>query len=164
MRVTATFPQQLVVRPLTVADAERIAQWRYAGQWRVYDSRPEDGLLSDNPDYLAVAGAPDGPLVGFCCAGAEATVPGLPAAPGVLDVGVGMDPVWVGQGYGAAFAGAVLEHYRTVAGATRLRAVVQAWNERSLRLTRSLGFVAVGEHACEQDGALVAYTVLVTDT
>jgi hypothetical protein len=98
--VTVAWPKELIVRPLTVADAERIAQWRYEGRWKVYDSRPDNGLMSDNPAYLAVAGAHGGPLVGFCCAGLEAMVPGLPIDEGVLDVGVGMDPVLVGQGHG----------------------------------------------------------------
>jgi len=86
-----------------------------------------------------VAGADDGPLLGFCCAGEEARVPGLAEVPGVLDVGVGMDPARVGAGHGAEFGAAVLAHYRATTGATRLRAVVQSWNERSLRTTRAIG-------------------------
>ncbi|MEO3780616.1 GNAT family N-acetyltransferase [Micromonospora sp. B11E3] len=160
---TVAWPTQLVVRPLTREDAEQVAGWRYGGPWRIYDSRPEDGLLSDNAAYLAVAGAGGGPLVGFCCSGAEARVPGLEPVDGVLDVGVGMNPALVGQGNGARFAAAVLDHYRSLTGVRRLRAVVQSWNERSLRLTRSLGFVEVGKHVCEQDGAPVEYAVLVAE-
>ncbi|MFG1950958.1 hypothetical protein [Micromonospora sp. NPDC048830] len=57
----------------------------------------------------------------------------------------------------------VLDHYRSLTGVRRLRAVVQSWNERSLRLTRSLGFVEVGKHVCEQDGVPVEYAVLVAE-
>lgn len=117
--------------------------------------------MSERADYLAVAGVPDGPLIGFCCSGAEALVPGLSAQEGLLDVGVGMDPAWAGRGRGADFGRAVLEHYRRQTGVRRLRAVVQAWNERSLRLTRSLGFHEVGEHVCEQGGKLVTYKIVV---
>jgi len=69
---------------------------------------PVPALSSDNPAYLAVAGAQGGSLVGICCAGVEATVPGLPVDDGVLDVGVGTDPVLVG----VQFARTVLDHYR----------------------------------------------------
>jgi ribosomal-protein-alanine N-acetyltransferase len=156
------WPGELIVRSLTVADAEQIARWRYEGPWEVYNPRAEDGLMSDNPAYLAVAGDRDGPLIGFCCAGVEARVPGLSAQDDVLDIGVGMNPAWVGRGHGAEFAGAVLDHYRKTAAVRSLRTVVQAWNERSLRLMRSLGFTEAGDHVCEQDGKQVVYKVLVS--
>jgi [ribosomal protein S18]-alanine N-acetyltransferase len=152
-----------VVRPLTSSDAVRVARWRYEGPWRVYDPRPHTCPLNEDPAYLAVAGADSGLLVGFCCSGVEALVPGLEPADGVLDVGLGLSPSWVGQGHGPAFASAVLAHYRSTTGTGRLRAVVQSWDERSLRLTRSLGFVEVGRHRCEQGGVLVEYTILVAD-
>jgi RimJ/RimL family protein N-acetyltransferase len=72
-------------------------------------------------------------------------VPGLAEADGVLDVGVGMRPDLVGQGRGREFATTVLDFARG-RGATRLRAVVQDWNTRSLRLVERLGFVRVGTH------------------
>lgn len=156
-----SFPAELIVRPLTAEDARQIVRWRYDGPWKVYDSRPENGLISDNPDYLAVAGADGGPLVGFCCSGVEALVPGLAVEDGVLDIGVGMDPAMVGRGNGARFAAVVLDHYRRAPGVRKLRAVVQSWNERSLRLTRSVGFTPVGEHVCEQGGEQVRYTVVI---
>jgi ribosomal-protein-alanine N-acetyltransferase len=159
--VSASWPDELTVRPLTAVDAEQIAQWRYAGPWQVYDSRPADGLMSEREGYLAVAGVRGGPLIGFCCSGAEALVPGLSVQEGLLDVGVGIDPAWAGRGHGADFGGAVLAYYRRQIGVWRLRAVVQAWNERSLRLTRSLGFHEVGEHVCEQGGKLVTYKIVV---
>ncbi|GAA1656385.1 GNAT family N-acetyltransferase [Actinoplanes couchii] len=151
-----TFPSGLVVRPLTADDARLIAGWRYDGPWRIYDSR--DSFLG-NPDYLAVAGSDGGPLVGFCCSGAEARVAGLPAEDELLDVGVGMDPSLVGQGHGLPFVTTVLNHYCGTSGAQRLRAVVQSWNERSLRLTRSAGFEPVGVHMAGD----VAYTVLIRE-
>ncbi|HWS34769.1 MAG TPA: GNAT family protein [Actinoplanes sp.] len=156
--MTTNLPTVLTVRPLTVADARVIAGWRYDGPWKVYDPRPGDAPMSDNPDYLAVAGAEGGPLVGFCCSGVEARVRGLAAEEGTLDVGVGMDPSMVGQGHGLRFVTAIIEHYRGTTGARRLRAVVQSWNERSLRLTRAAGFVPVGEHVAGD----VTFTVVVS--
>lgn len=110
--------------------------------------------------YLAVTGDPDGPLVGYCCSGAEARIPGLAAEPGVCDIGVGMNPEFTGGGHGADFADAVLTHARAALGATALRAVVQTWNTRSLRLCRALGFTQTGTHTCVQDGRDVEYAVL----
>ncbi len=54
----------------------------------------------------------------------------------------------------------VLDHVRRLCGEGQLRAVVQGWNERSLRLARGLGFRDAGTHRCVQDGGEVSYVVL----
>jgi [ribosomal protein S18]-alanine N-acetyltransferase len=132
------------VRDLTPADLDDIAGWRYDDRWAVYDS---DGPLDPELGYWAVVeGSRENErLVGFGCLGDDARVPGLPEADGVLDVGVGMRPDLVGQGRGPEFAATVLD-FAHARGATRLRAVVQDWNIRSLRLVERLGFVRVGTH------------------
>lgn len=152
-------PDRLVVRALTGADSREIACWRYSGPWRCYDLRPEDGLLQAEDGYHAVVGDPGGELVGFLCIGEEARVPGIDDEPGVVDVGVGMRPELVGRGHGARFGEAVLAHLRAV-GASRARAVVQSWNERSIRTAYRMGFVESGRHVCRQDGRDVEYVVL----
>jgi [ribosomal protein S18]-alanine N-acetyltransferase len=151
---------RLRVRPLEQRDAEEIAAWRYQGPWSVYDPRPGDEPLSSAAGYHAVTDGA-GSLVGFVCIGQEARVPGLPAADGITDVGVGMHPDLVGQGFGPAFGAAALDHVRRVCGDGPLRVVVQSWNERSLRLARRLGFREAGSHVCAQDGREVSYTVMI---
>jgi [ribosomal protein S18]-alanine N-acetyltransferase len=151
---------RLSVRPLQRQDAEEIASWRYEGPWSIYDSRPGDPLLSADAGYLAVVDGA-GSLVGFLCTGQEARVPGLAAQEGIVDIGVGMRPDLVGRGLGSAFGAVVLGYIRDMCGDRPLRAVVQSWNERSLRLTSRLGFGVAGTHRCQQDGREVSYTILV---
>jgi RimJ/RimL family protein N-acetyltransferase len=148
------------VRPLERPDAEAITAWRYEGPWGAYDSRPGDGLLSAADGYHAVADK-TGALAGFLCLGQEARVPGLAADENIVDIGVGMRPDLVGHGLGTAFGTAVLDYVGGRCGDRPLRAVVQSWNERSLRLTRRLGFRENGTHRCIQDGREISYTVLV---
>jgi [ribosomal protein S18]-alanine N-acetyltransferase len=148
------------VRPLEPADAEAVASWRYLDPWSVYDPRPGDDPVSEAAGYAAVVDG-DGTLVGFCCVGQEARVPGLAEADGVLDIGVGMRPDLVGHGLGREFGAAVLEHLGGRFGDRPLRAAVQSWNERSLRLARGLGFRPVGVHRCVQDGREVSYDLLI---
>jgi RimJ/RimL family protein N-acetyltransferase len=156
--MNAVWPEALGVRPLTAGDAQQIAEWRYDGPWQIYS--PGFGMSSE-AGYLAVAGVDNDLLVGYCCSGVEARASGLLEESGVLDIGAGMHPTWVGQGHGMRFGATVLAYYREAVGARRLRAVVQSWNERSLRLTRILGFSVAGVHACEQNGVLVEYFVVV---
>ena len=145
----------LQIRDLTADDLADIATWTYEGPWSVYDST---GTLDPSLGYYAVVDTDDGRLWGFSCLGEEARVPGLAEVDGVLDVGVGLRPDLVGQGRGAEFAGVVLDLAAT-RGAPRVRAVVQDWNERSLRLLSRIGFVRTGTHSVGQ----VDYVVLERD-
>lgn len=119
-----------------------MASWAYPGPWSVYDVT---GPVDPAEGFWAVVDD-NGDVAGFACFGVEARVPGLEERPGVLDVGVGMRPELTGRGLGRQFAGAVLDHGRAVSGISRLRAVVQDWNERSRRLLLGLGFEETGEH------------------
>jgi RimJ/RimL family protein N-acetyltransferase len=150
----------LAVRPLQREDTEAIASWRYQGPWSAYDSRQGDEPVSTGAGYSAVVDGA-GSLVGFVCTGQEARVPGLADEDGVVDIGVGMRPDLVGQGLGSAFGAVVLDYVRGLHGDRPLRAVVQSWNERSLRLCRRLGFRGAGTHVCVQDGRDVSYRIMV---
>jgi [ribosomal protein S18]-alanine N-acetyltransferase len=152
--------QALRVRPLQPRDAEAVASWRYQGPWSSYDPRPGDDPISAVAGYAAVVDD-TGSLVGYLCVGQEARVPGLTESDGTLDIGVGMRPDLVGRGLGRDFGAAVLDHIRDRYGDRPLRAVVQDWNERSLRLARGLGFRDAGTHQCVQDGQPVSYVLLV---
>jgi [ribosomal protein S18]-alanine N-acetyltransferase len=140
---------------MTQADASDVAEWCYEEPWNVYNS---DGRIQAIANYWAVVD--DDRLVGFYCTGTEARVPGLDAQPDTLDIGVGMRPDLVGVGNGREFAKVVMTHCLQTYPDDILRAVVQSWNERSLRLAASLGFEVAGTHYCVQRGSAVAYTVL----
>jgi len=155
------FPDRLTIRPLTAADAEQVRRWRYDGPWSVYDSRPDDPPITSADGYHTIADAADGTFLGYVCVGTEARVPGLAEDPALLDVGVGMRPDLVGQGHGQRFGAAALAYADRLAGGRPLRAVVQTWNRRSLRLTERLGFVEAGQHMAMQGGKRVEYVVLV---
>ena len=144
---------------MTEPFAHEIATWTYPDKWNVYDFSPENDLFTTEAGYVAVVGSGE-TLVGFACSGVEARVPGLSEEVDTLDIGFGMNPVFVGQGYGADFGAAVMNYFQEHTKASRLRVVVQSWNERSLRLVRNLGFQEVGIHECVQNDSLVAYIVL----
>jgi len=144
---------------MTESLAREIATWAYSGDWSVYNSSPKSDLFTTETGYLAVVG-PENNLVGFACSGVEARVPGIGEVEDTLDVGLGMNPIFVGKGYGTDFGTAVVDYFQEKSNASSLRVVVQSWNERSLNLARNLGFTEIGIHECDQNGAVIAYTVL----
>ncbi|MGH3035769.1 MAG: GNAT family N-acetyltransferase [Gaiellaceae bacterium] len=125
----------LAVRRLTPADAEAIAGWRYPGRESTYDElepvTPERG-------YWAVTRGDE--LVGKCCFGAAARVPGVEHEEGTLDVGYGLRPDLVGQGLGPAFVQVILDFAAGEFAPRRFRVLVLDWNRRSLKVAAALGF------------------------
>jgi RimJ/RimL family protein N-acetyltransferase len=129
------------IRRLTDTDVRQVTGWRYEGRYSTYDVT---GGISPGLGYYAVEN--DRRLVGFCCFGAEARVPGVAAEAGTLDVGYGLRPDLVGRGLSRAFIAAILafgvERYRP----RRLRVLILRWNERSRRAALRQGFEPAGEH------------------
>ena len=121
---------------------------------------PEKVLFTGEAGYVAVVGS-EGTLVGFACEGIEARVPGLHQEIDTVDVGYGMNPIFVGRGHGFEFGTVVTDHFEDTPGANRIRVAVQSWNERSLKLAKSFGFVEMEIHECVQNGSLVTYKILV---
>ncbi|WP_319456224.1 MULTISPECIES: GNAT family N-acetyltransferase [unclassified Mycobacterium] len=144
------------VRALTRQDAASIAGWRYDGRWASYDLASIDAIVDELEMYSAIVDA-DGVLHGFFCVDAAARVPGLEPDARFLDVGIGLDPALVGKGWGSELGRVVKQHLHEVHPTLGLRAAVQSWNERSLKVARRLGFSEV----CRHSSRGIEYTVLV---
>lgn len=140
--------------PMTVDDAECAANWQYIGPWSIYNLASSAPLIQDLDSYrVVVAGVQ---LVGFCSIGASARVGDLDPDPTILDIGLGMDPAMAGRGLGGAFGRTVLRYIvETYPNYETLRACIQSWNHRSLRLAHRLGFVDTGDLRVTQDDQLV---------
>jgi [ribosomal protein S18]-alanine N-acetyltransferase len=125
------------VQPLTPSDTDAIAAWRYPGRYSTYDV--------DEPFTSGCwAVRHEGELVGYCCFGSEARVPGVEEEPGTLDVGYGLRPDLMGRRLGRSFVAAILDFASRRFGSLRLRLLILDWNERSRKVAEALGFEEVG--------------------
>lgn len=80
--------------------AHEIVIWTYLDEWSVYGPSSKNDFLTAESGYFAVVGSEE-TLAGFACSGIEVRVPGLDEEADTLDVGLGMNPIFAGQGHGA---------------------------------------------------------------
>jgi enoyl-CoA hydratase/carnithine racemase/RimJ/RimL family protein N-acetyltransferase len=124
------------VRQLTIEDGLALATWSSPGAWHI-----EDALEAPEPDegYWAVVDSGDN-LLGFCCLGAAARVPGQPADEWLLDVAIGIRPQLAGRGWGGELGRAAVAYARSVALDRRVRTTVPDWNTAGQHAARLAGF------------------------
>ena len=90
-------------------------------------------------------------MIGHCCFGDEAQVPGGDYSTEALDVGMELCPNRTGQGQGSWVIGEVIEVAQQNFQAKKLRATVAAFNQRALRAWKKVGFYAVSEFVRPSD-------------
>jgi ribosomal-protein-alanine N-acetyltransferase len=137
-------------------DVESILDWRYAPPYDLYNPSGSDqeALLAPENRFHAVR-EPSGRLVGYCCFGLEARVTGgeYPQdGARTLDVGVGLHPELIGQGFGEHFVSSILAFANSRYQPERFRVTVAAFNQRSLKTFQKLGFVQVHMFQRDLDG------------
>jgi ribosomal-protein-alanine N-acetyltransferase len=138
------------VRGLDVGHAEAIATWRYPGRYSTYDVGEAP---TESAGFWAVVHGND--LVGYCCFGEEARVPGVEEESDTLDVGYGMRPDIVGHGFGRAFVTCILRFGIDRFSPKRLRLLILGWNDRSRKVAEALGFERHGEVESQEGTFLV---------
>jgi [ribosomal protein S18]-alanine N-acetyltransferase len=116
---------------------ETIGSWRYPGRYSTYDVDDPSVLARD---HWAVTDA--GELIGYCCFGEPARVPGTTAQPDTVDIGYGMAPDRMGRGDGSRFVAAIIGFASERWDQRRFRIYVLEWNERSRKVAARNGFVA----------------------
>lgn len=128
-------------RELTRADADQIAGWRYPEPYSLYDGGDPQRLL----EYTYFAGLDEeGGVIGFCCFGEDARVPGLEEEDGTLDVGAGLRPDLTGIGLGGPFLREACRFGGELYGPQRFRVAVAAFNKRAQMVAHALGFEQTG--------------------
>jgi ribosomal-protein-alanine N-acetyltransferase len=131
----------LRIRAITDEDAHEFASWTYPEPYAMYNSSPEDAewFLDAANGYLTVIDG-DGEVVGFCCFGLDARVPGGNYDEQHIDLGTGMRPDLTGQGRGNEFLAAVVNECAQRFPSKPMRTTVAAFNERARHMVERAGF------------------------
>lgn len=139
---------QFGFRLMSEEDARTSLQWRHEPPYSIYNPDPanldEDvkGFLDPRYAYHSIV-TEQGELVGYCCFGPDAQVPGGDYTEDALDVGAGLRPDLTGRGLGAGFLNAILDFAGEKFAPAAFRATVAAFNRRALRAWEKVGFQPV---------------------
>lgn len=143
--------------PMDEASARETLAWRYEPPYDFYNPNPDDVdetvqfFLDPHNAYHAITGD-DGELVGYCCFGLDARVPGGDYSTTALDVGLRMRPDLTGQGRGLDFVTAILDFARQTFAPQALRVTVATFNKRAMRVYEKAGFERTQVFGREKDG------------
>jgi ribosomal-protein-alanine N-acetyltransferase len=143
--------------PMDEASAREICTWCYEPPYDFYNPNSATEacvrhLLDPSGTYYAITDG-DGTLVGYCCFGADAQVPGGTYDEPALDIGLGMRPALTGQGHGDNFFAAIVDFALLALAPRRLRVTVAAFNRRAMRVYERAGFRPVESFGRSGDGA-----------
>ncbi len=138
--------EELDFQPLDKSSARAIISWEHTPPYDLYNLVQENLPILLNPDnrYYAVRTA-SGELIGYCCLGADARVPGgfySGFEPEVLDIGVGLRPDWTGKGFGKSFIQSILQFSDQKFKPAVFRASIADFNLRSRRAFEKVGFLS----------------------
>lgn len=138
-------PLTISLVPLSDPLAQAILTWRYPAPYDLYNMKRRDlkALLDPRHRYHALI-TPDEALIGFCCFGFQATVPGgryLQNEPEMIDLGIGLHPQMLGRRLSRSVLPDILAYAQSAYEAQGLRVTIAAFNERSRRAFGRQGFV-----------------------
>lgn len=136
--------------------ARYIRTWRYEPPYDFYNSEPEKlesalaTLLNPENRYYTIWDESSA-VIGYCCFGNEAQVPGGDYSQSALDVGMELRPERTGQGQGTQIIQAVIALAQQNFQVSKLRVTIAAFNQRALRAWQKAGFETVSEFVKHKD-------------
>lgn len=133
-----------MIVPMNKDYAVRIAGWTYENEYSVYSFSQNEETLRElmNGEYYAYADREDN-LSGYFCFGKSAQIPTVQEdiyTPGFLDMGLGMNPVLCGKGYGYTFVESGLDFAKSNFDVRQVRLTVAEFNIRAIHLYKKIGF------------------------
>lgn len=130
------------ISPLGIEEAKLIVDWRYPPPYDFYNMSSDSTESFFNPESPHFSVTDDrGELIGFLSIGVESQVPGGDYSQPAVDIGIGLRPDQTGRGLGRIVIQQFIDEIITPGDyPPLLRATIAAFNQRSLKTFRSLGF------------------------
>lgn len=125
-----------------------IADWRYSGDYALYNTRPyeedrQKGVGFAHPGFIGFSFYDRDALIGFTCLYEEDRE---------IMIGIGVAPEYCGRGYGREMLETTCGLSETMFPGKPLYLEVRTWNARAVRCYEKAGFVIDGEPFTQRTG------------
>lgn len=156
-------------KPMNRHIAEIICSWEYPAPYDFYSFDSSEEAIEEllNGEYFVVFDR-ENQLTGYFCSGQSARVAGgYPAGVYLneerLDIGLGMNPAFTGQGQGRKFVAEGLQFMKERYLHDRFRLVVACFNTRAKKVYIENGFVERSRFYSEVKGKKVEFLWMETE-
>ncbi|GAA0596608.1 GNAT family protein [Virgibacillus siamensis] len=135
----------LTIRSMNEDLAKQILSWKYESPYDFYNNEVNNEGIKERLDgSYQVLLDEKGKVFGFLCTGETARIP-IGNKYGVynenfVDIGLGMNPNYAGNGYGYDFCSFIINYIRENNKGIPMRLSVATFNKRAIRLYEKLGF------------------------
>ncbi|MGL1893963.1 MAG: GNAT family N-acetyltransferase [Spirochaetaceae bacterium] len=140
---------------LNKLDAKAMLKWTYPSPYSFYNMEDSKECLSELLDGTYYLVKEDESVIGFFCFGNNAQIP-IKEAKGLyeenlLDIGLGMNPLFVDKGEGKKFLNEGLNFAINTLHKSSFRLTVAKFNERAIKVYKKFGFETVNSFVREKD-------------
>ena len=142
---------KLKIRKMQEEDAMKISFWQYTEPYDWYNlDGPQECVEEFLHDQYYTVISPSEQIVGFYCYGTSAQVSvgkveGFYDDPTYTDIGLGMNPMLCGKGYGPSFVKIGMKHAKKQFKSEKFRLTVANFNIRAIKTYEKVGFKEIGE-------------------
>ncbi|MCA0987401.1 GNAT family N-acetyltransferase [Guptibacillus algicola] len=133
------------IKEMDLDSARSTLSWRYEPPYDFYNNEMDEESIKERLDGSYQAITLDDELFGYLCIGEQAQIP-IGHKYGVyhercVDMGLGMNPDYVGKGYGYGFCERIMNHIKENNPGVPIRLSVATFNKKAIHLYEKLGFV-----------------------
>ncbi|MCA0989883.1 GNAT family N-acetyltransferase [Pseudalkalibacillus hwajinpoensis] len=155
----------MIIEPMTEDTAKKIQTWQYDEPYSLYNLNGDSEVLSEllNGSYFLVT--ENNKLIGYFCFGKSAQVPAgykeNAYADSFLDFGLGLHPMYTGNGKGLRFVQAGLAYAYEKYSGKSVRLTVASFNKRAKIVYERAGFTYEQSFLKVSDSGSTTFEVMV---
>ncbi len=154
------------IRPMGQKEAIVISSWKYGGIYSIYDmdgSEEDITELLDGSYYVVKNEKLE--IVGYFCFGESAQVLAgnkynVYFDTEMIDIGLGMNPGFAGQGMGIEFLNKGIEFAKEKFLISKFRLTVAKFNKRAIKTYEKVGFKEVNRFERQQGNEIMEFMVM----